>query len=495
MDTVRRAVRRALTLAAAATVLLGAGGQAGATGMAGMAGAGVAGANRAGYCGLTGMTVNAWTGGGDGTTWEDAANWSGGHAPGISVSDQNTAYVCIDAHGPVTMTDWAWVQAVDVAEGTTLNLATGSILFGLGDQSTRPSTFRAGSTIHNSGTIGGSGRFEVGGLLTWTSTLTGASTMVTRRCAMFAEGTTNACSGPVSGVPGTMRVLDTGVLDVNGNSVGVNLMDQYRLEVSGTLLLSGTAGYVAADRGTSLSLIPKASTGVGQLLIANDGGWYEGRTDYGQTTLSAIVNGGLIRKTAGTGTSVVIGTYSQVGAGAVRVDSGTLSMPDGLVTKVQVAAGRTYAKGACTTASYGCAPVATVADTQVASVTVPAGDPGGAALSIQEVNEASISGARGRPVWVRQSGLAATATAPAILKLRFDKSLVAGKTIATTEIWRRGEGTATYAKVPTCTAAGAPPAGPSCVDRRGLAGSSKKLADGDFLMVVRTRAFSRWVAR
>ena len=184
--------------------------------------------------------------------------------------------------------------------------------------------------------------------------------MVTRRCAMFAEGTTNACSGPVSGVPGTMRVLDTGVLDVNGNSVGVNLMDQYRLEVSGTLLLSGTAGYVAADRGTSLSLIPKASTGVGQLLIANDGGWYEGRTDYGQTTLSAIVNGGLIRKTAGTGTSVVIGTYSQVGAGAVRVDSGTLSMPDGLVTKVQVAAGRTYAKGACTTASYGCAPVATV---------------------------------------------------------------------------------------------------------------------------------------
>lgn len=487
MDKVRSAVRRALTVAAAATVVLAVGDQAGAAGAGGPA--------RAGYCGLTGMTINEWTGGGDGTTWEDAANWSKGKAPGTSVSDQNTAYVCIDAGGPVTMTDWAWVQAVDVAPGTTLNLATGSILFGLGDQASRPSTFRAGSTINNSGTIGGTGRFDVGGMLKWTSTVNGASTMVTRRCAMLEEGTPNACSGPVSGAPGKMRVLDAGVVDVNASGQGVNLFDQYQLEVSGTLLLSGTKGYVAADRGTSLSLIPKASTGVGQLLIANDGGWYEGRTDYGQTTLSTIVNGGLIRKTAGTGTSVVIGTYSQVGAGAVQVDSGTLSMPDGLVTKVQVAAGRTYAKGACRTASYGCAPVATVADTQIASVTVPAGDPGGAALSIQEVNETSISGARGRPVWVRQSGLAATATAPAILKLRFDQSLVAGKTIATTEIWRRDEGTSTYAKVPTCTSSGVPPTGPSCVDRRGLAGSSKKLADGDFLMVVRTRAFSRWVAR
>ena len=71
-------------------------------------------------------------------------------------------------------------------------------------------------------------------------------------------------------------------------------------------------------------------------------------------TLSAIVNGGLIRKTAGTGTSVVIGTYSQVGAGAVRVDSGTLSVATPMVAAMSSSVGARWSSctGASSTAGF-----------------------------------------------------------------------------------------------------------------------------------------------
>lgn len=442
------------------------------------------------FCSLTGMTTYQWTGAGDGISWDDGDNWSTGVAPQANATDRDNAYICIDAGGPVMMpptplATWVWTQALDIAPGTTLTMPTGNILLVFGDQATRHSYIRQGATVAMSGTMGGPGVIELGGSMTWTSTAHGASTMTTRQC-----GIGGSCTSAVGASPGTMIILGTGVLDVDADNRGVNLFDEYQFEVQGTLKLTGAKGYVAADRGTALRL---ATTG--KFLIANDGGWYEGRTLNGVTTLSLIQNGGAIRKTAGSGSSVVIGVYQQIGTGSVAVDSGTLAMPDGLVQKVQVAAGKTYSLGRCASSMYGCEPVASGSDTQVPSVTVSPADPGGAKMSLQEVNESGVPGMRGRPVWVRQTGLAATSTAPAILKLRFDSSIMSGKTVANTEIWRREDGTTQYVKMPTCKSNGTPPAGKSCVDKRGLAVSSKKLADGDLLMVIRTQVFSRWVAK
>ena len=270
-----------------------------------------------GFCSLGGMQKNTWTGGAGDGLWDTGANWSLGRAPNFT--DGATGYACINAKSTVTMRagESAELQAFDVATGTTLKLDTGSILLVEGSQVTRPSYLRSGTTTLLKGALGGPGRIELLGKMTWASSTTGASTMSTRRCGLGAT-----CGGAVSGPRGLLVVGNAGLVEVT--PLGVNLADEYQLRVYGTLKLLGQ-GYVSADRGTSLELLPKLNAaGVGTLLITNDGGWYEGRTLYGVTTLSAIANGGLIRKSAGTGTSVVVGTYSRVGSGAIRVDRGTL---------------------------------------------------------------------------------------------------------------------------------------------------------------------------
>lgn len=440
------------------------------------------------YCGLKGMTVNRWTGAADHTTWTLGGNWSLGRAP--DNTDGTAGYVCINTSDTIVIAagDSAQLQAIDVNGSATLSLATGSALYVFGSRSSRASTFRAGTTVQMAGILGGTGQYNLLGHMTWTSGATGTSTITTRVCSV--PGT---CSGPAP-TPGLLVVTDNAVLDVNG--LGVNLLDSYRILVRGLLVLSGTGAYVSADRGTTLELRPKsAGGGVGELRIANDGGWYEGFTRYGITTLSTVINAGLIHKSAGTGTSVVSATYKAVGAGTARVDSGSLSLPPNVAHPVHVAASDTYGYGDCAVPQYGCKPVADPTHTQTSTVTVPAGDVDGVGLVVQKLNVSAPTGAFGPPVQVTATGLAATAADPAILDLRYDASVISGKTIAQITVKRRPDGSTAYVTVPACLSSGVPPTGSvACVDRRGLSTSSRILSDGDALMVVRTQGFSRWVA-
>lgn len=441
-----------------------------------------------GFCSLSGMQKNTWTGGAGDGLWDTGGNWSLGRAPNFT--DGATGYVCINARSTVTMRagESAELQAFDVAAGTTLKLDTGSILLVEGSQVTRPSYLRSGTTTLLKGTLGGPGRIELLGAMTWSSSPTGASTMSTRRCGLGAT-----CSGAVSGPRGLLVVGNGGRIDVT--PLGVNLADEYQLRVYGTLKLLGQ-GYVSADRGTSLELLPKLNaTGVGTLLITNDGGWYEGRTLYGITTLSTIANGGLIRKSAGTGTSVIVGTYTRVGGGAIRVDRGTLSMPDGVAHNAIVGASDTYGFGACNTDTFGCQPVADAQDPQTGSISVPSTDGNGASIELL-LDGAGPAGTIGERVYAGASGLQATPTNPAVLQLRYDTSVLGGKIWSQINVDRAPGLTTTFVAVPACQANGTPPSGSlACVDRRGQATSSRTLSDGDALMVIRTTGFSRWRAR
>ncbi len=440
------------------------------------------------YCGLQGMTVNRWTGAADHSTWILGGNWSLGRAP--DNTDSATGYVCINTSDTIVIGagDSAQLQAIDVNGSATLTLATGSALYVFGSQSSRASTFRANTTVQMAGILGGTGMYNLLGHLTWTSSKDGASTITSRVC-----GVPGTCGSPAP-TPGLLVVADNAVLDVNG--LGVNLFDSYRILVRGLLVLSGSGAYVSADRGTTLELRPKsAGGGVGELRLANDGGWYEGFTRYGITTLSTVINAGLIHKSAGSGTSVVSATYKAVGAGTARVDSGSLSLPPNVAHPVHVAASDTYGYGDCAVPQYGCSPVADPAHTQTSTVTVPAGDVDGVGLVVQKLNTSAPAGAFGPPVQVTATGLAATAADPAILDLRYDASVIAGRSIAQITVKRRPDGATAYATVPACLSSGVPPTGSvACVDRRGLSTSSRILPDGDALMVVRTQGFSRWVA-
>jgi hypothetical protein len=448
------------------------------------------------FCSLSwpGQVRFVWDGGGGDGQWSTGANWSTDTEPNLSFGD--TGYVCIPSGAAVTMGAGVRgdLQALDVQGGATLTLATGSKLYVHGDQATRPSVVRASARAFVSGAFGGTGRLDLLGTMWWRSTANGASTITTRDCALGAT-----CTGPVQGPVGLLEVGDSGVVQVDVR--GVNLEDQYTVRVRGQLRLSGQ-GYVAADRGTRFELAAKTgSTGVGVFTLANDGGYYEGRTLNGLTTLSAFVNGGRVVKSGGSGTSVLSATYTTTPAGRVQVSSGSLAFPDGTTQSATVAAGRSWGSGRCGDFSvFACTPSTDVGvDLQNQSFTVPPADTNGATVQVTEV-AGGPANRIGSQVQLHATGLAATPTAPAVVTFRYDSSILAGRRSRSINVYRRADGTTAYVLVPDCDAQGRPPAGSvGCVDRS----SSRDVNDPgdpvgapvDAVVVVRTTATSRWVGR
>ena len=213
----------------------------------------------------------------------------------------------------------------------------------------------------------------------------------------------------------------------------------------------------------------------------------------------------LIIKSGGNGTSLLTGTYSQPSPGAVTVDSGTLLLPSGSPTPATVAAGGGYGSGRCLApAQPGCLAQTFGLDRQNAQFQVPTEDsyrrlgrdPG----ALHHVVGSSTSASRSRR------------TPPACQPLqRLPRSCRFAMTNGSwtgeagprsTSSDARSDG-APYVALQPCLPDGAPPLGQvACVDRRGLAGSSRNVVDAegsgnapDVIMVVRTVDTSRWVAR
>lgn len=458
---------------------------------------------------LTGLTTDVWQGlgvtpGAD-DQWDNDANWSLGVAP-LRLSNP---YVCIPAGGlPVIRAGQdAQLVALDVAPTGVLQVDEGGKLYLYGGDSA-PSTIRGQMEV-DGGALAGPAQVEVSGaLLLRTLGPSSEATVTTRECAYFPgpypPGEQACVPGiPILGATGRIVVDDEGVVDVSGGEV--DLGDQFQLLVHGLLRIHD-GGFMAADHGTRLELLPHLglTAGAGTLRFEDDGSYLEGKNDFGIAPLGTVVNQGQIIKSGGTGTSLVTGTYSQPAPGAVTVNSGNVLLPSGSPTPATVSAGAGYGSGRCLVPRQpGCQPQTFDLDQQNVDFQVPDTDTSGASVLVQELTTASSPDDIGLPVEAHATGLSTTAADPAILSLRYDERLLGGRGWTSVNVFRRATGTTTYVKLQACLANGHPPTGQeACVDRRGLPGSSRNVFDAegpgngpDVLMVIRTVKTSRWVAR
>jgi len=458
---------------------------------------------------LAGLTPDVWQGrgvtpGAD-DQWENDANWSLGIAP----VHLDNPYVCIPNGGLPLIRGGQVAQllALDVAPDGVLNVDDGGKLFLYGG-ALAPSKIRGRLEV-DGGALGGPGRVELSGTLALhTLGTSDEATLTTRACAYYPPpyppGDAPCIPGvPILGAKGRIEVDDEGVVDVTGGQV--NLGDQFQLLVHG-LLRVHDGGSIAADHGTRLALLPHtgAGEGTGTLRLEDDGGYLEGKNDFGIPALGTVVNQGQVIKTSGTGTSIITGTYSQPSPGAVTVNSGNLLLPSGSSTPATVSAGAGYGTGRCLEPRQpGCQAQTFDADQQNVEFQVPTTDANGASVLVQELTSKSSNSDIGFPVEAHATGLSATPSDPAILSLRYDERLLGGRDWTQVDVWHEAIGTNTYVKLSPCLANGDPPNGQTiCVDRRGLPGSSRNVFDDegpgdapDVIMVIRTLETSRWVAR
>ena len=419
-------------------------------------------------------------------------------------------YVCIPAGGlPVIRGGQdARLVALDVASDAVLQVHAGGKLYLYGGALT-PSTIQ-GRVELDGAALAGPAPVEVSGtLLLHTPGPSSEATLTTRECAYFPGpyplGEAPCVPGlPIVGATGRLVVDDDGVVDVSGGQV--NLGDQYQLLVHG-LLRVHDGGSIAADHGTRLELRPHTglTAGTGTLRFEDDGSYLEGNNDFGIAQLSTVVNQGQITKSGGTGTSLVTGAYSQPSPGAVTVGSGNLLLPSGSATPAKVSAGAGYGTGRCLVPRQpGCQAQTFDLDRQSVGFQVACARTPLARLSL---SRNSRPPPRPRtsdfPVEAHATGLSATVSDPAILSLRYDERVLGGRGWNSVDVFHAATGTNNYAKLQTCLANGNPPSGQvTCVDRRGLTGSSRNVFDDegpgsapDVIMVVRTLSTSRWVAR
>jgi hypothetical protein len=458
---------------------------------------------------LSGLTPDVWQGlgvtPGANDQWDNNANWSLGLAP-IHLSNP---YVCIPGGGLPRIRGGqnAALVALDVAPTGVLNVDEGGRLYLYGGALT-PSTIR-GEVDVDGGALAGPGHVELSGtLLLHTLGPSSEATLTTRECAYFPgpypPGEEPCIPGvPIVGAKGQIVVDDGGLVDVTGGEV--TLGDQFQLLVHGVVRVHD-GGSIAADHGTRLELLPHTGTtpGTGTLRFDGDGGYLEGNNDFGIPALGTVVNQGQIIKTAGSGTSIVTGTYSQPSPGAVTVDSGNLLLPSGSSTPATVSAGSAYGSGRCLAPRQpGCQAETFALDQQNVDFQVPTTDTSGASVVVQELTTPSSPNDIGLPVEAHATGLTATPSDPAILSLRYDERLLGGRDWTQVNVFHRADGTTSYVKLQPCLADGSPPSGQvACVDRRGLPGSSRDVFDADdpanapdVIMVIRTLETSRWVAR
>lgn len=430
----------------------------------------------------SGLVDNFWQDG-DGN-WSDPAHWTRGVVPGLS---RGNDYACIGEGVEVTVGAAVRVDltAIELGPGSTLVMSPGSALMVWGDQATQRSLTRLGSTVDVRGaTLGGSGLIHVIG------------TVAIRSTADASAQLASYPAGDTAGPGGRLVVGDEGTVDVQGDH-NVGLTRGYTVEVHGRSRLLDTAALVAAP-GTGFELRPHldGGKGVGRFVIRNDRGYLQADlTD--AVTSSSFVNEGRIVKRASTGTSVVAATYS--GSGAVVVKSGYLVLPDAADGPAEVTPGASVGSGTCTGIRV-CGSDTTPQDQQFASLKVPTSDSGGAQVVIIPLTGADVPGAAvGVPIKVHAKNLAATRSDPAVIKLRYDRTLLRAEGRPADpdqlNVLHAANRAAQYVPMPSCDRGAVPPDATACVDRRPDPRWGSRKTGGDVIMVVRTIDTSRWLVR
>jgi hypothetical protein len=442
------------------------------------------------FCSLTGLTSFTWDGGGDGTTWSDPLNWSGDVAPGTD--DRTDGYVCIGGSASVTMEpgDVALVQAFDLDVSAQLEISAGAGLFVYGDPATRASTARG--YLEVTGAVGGPGHIDLTGLFGTSATssdtvLDPAPALAGNPCELFDGLPPAACSRGG-------ELVD--LFAVNGYG-GLRLLGGYDLVVEGALV-PADAG-IGMARGSRLVISPGH-----QLNIHGDGDFFPIGTGRPRPVL---VNKGIIRKYRGGGLATdrgvtVISTRYR-GDGEIWVEEqDEVVIADGSRRPAEVTAGSILGSGPCRRIGADCrfTTLRQRGKRQSAVLQAPQSQPVSQRALVQVRPRADLRqpGYLGIPYLVHADELHATAATPALIELRYDGRLLEGRTWADVEVFRQPHAGVAWRRVRACRPDGTPRGtAHACVDRRGLAESSRQVpgSGGDAILVVRTTATSRWVGR
>jgi hypothetical protein len=423
-------------------------------------------------------TVHTWQGSVD-DSWGIAANWSTGDVPndnsaGDGTPETSETFVCIPDGMGVVLDDedlsnfssnQVVVQAFWLGVGATIEIHDGVGLFSMSH--TVASVVESGAELDvTSGFLGGEGAISVHGEVSIQGSGGGAASLMTTPGTMPVQ---------LQSRPGALVVQQSGLLSFP--NLGVNVRRHYQVHLAGRAELTGS-GFIAADWGTALFI---GATGV--LDIGNDTGYLQGiKGD--ETELSDLVNGGLVRKSAGNGVSVVDADYQEVGAGAVEVQSGTLALPDGNTHPAHVAAARTLSTGKCAPREQLEPCVLTTVpaqDPQSVSFRVPGSDGDGARVQIRE--EAP------REFTAHADGLATPPSDPALITMRIGQGLAGtGDPAALDVVHVDDRGVETV--LGACPAVGLPAGVTNCVD------TAASVFDGaNVYKVVRTTDTSRYICR
>ena len=289
--------------------------------------------------------------------------------------------------------------------------------------------------------------------------------------------TTRPEDSSYAGPRGILEIGDEGLLDVHGSS-SLRLSTAYIVDVHGKARLRDSAGLVA-DHGTTFMLQQHYfGSGLGKLVVLNDGDFAVGGAADVQAA-PTFVNRGRIAK-RGPGLTTIEGRYYDdggIGVGGPRRQQGAAPAAD-----VQ------------TPGDLGTATSAQ--DPQVGLDPAAGHRPGCAEASIEPLDGVQVRGAIGVPMKVHATGMLANVADPAVIELRYDASLFQVRAPrppdpAVLDV-RHAEGpNARYFVIPNCLGYGAMPLGEtSCLDQ-----TASRTEDGGVVMVVRTTTTSRWIIR
>ena len=401
---------------------------------------------------------------GSAQSWSMSTNWQPVRQPldgdAICITNNTTDHVFVDkSQQPSFHLDSLQLSGASAE----LEVRAGAGLF----VDTSESVLAAGTnSAINTGQMGGLGTLRVQGSLFFADPLhTGTS---------LSSGT---AAQPAT--PGTMVV--EGRAEVVHDALGLSSGYRVNVAAGGNLVLDpGT--FMTADRGTATTI---ASGGA--MVITGDGGYYQGAAVSGQS-ISSLTNNGVVKKTGGSGTSVIDAKLA--GTGQFQVQSGTLALPDASLVGATVWPGTALATGRCAPGvpTSTCQPtVDPSVDAMSVSFTVPAGNAGATGVQLQELAPVSAfqdPNEIGNEVLAHADSLGAAA----LIQLRFSQADVMATALDQIQVVHTPD-SGPDILLPDCVN-GALPAGlSSCVVR-----PATRTATNTFVNVLTTTT-SRWHLR
>lgn len=465
-------------------------------------------------CATPSANVYVWTGAG-GPDWTDPNNWNHPSTPGrrdyptddqdndtwqypADISDTDDTVACIGAavgRRNVAITDavdgFVWVRQLHV-EGTfavSMPDGNGLLVNGTG-------TLGSDVTVNvGSSTFGGNGTITTAGTINVTNG-TGSSVLSS---AKVTGPETSSYTGP----KGTLVIANGGRLLMSQK--GLASAYGYGIESSGLIRITGNS-WIAANTGTRWELNGGLFDFKGD--ATGSPGFYQGfQGGYPSGVLATFVNAGLVRKSSGSGVSLVDADYS--GSGDVEVLEGSLALPGQEPISAEVVPGQALRTGRCavTGDQTSLCPVTAIPSVDPYSVylQVPAtglsslrpGSPARRAGSPVRVDlqedpaSADITASRVGPVMQAHMNARASASAPAYLRFRYARSELAGLARQDLAVWRVPDGSSTPVALPDCVTVGQVPAGQfGCV-----AASAANDTSTNLYFSVYTRFTSRWIMR